>query len=175
MRDIDATRERFIAAIADRVNPAAIEELHLFQPIRQGGTESGVAVVAVNERPSRRVRDLQPTGAEGAAENLPDALGASAENDVVSAENDVVSAESGFSGVAVYTATYRLILKGPDRGKWEFGLQAEADAPLITVDRVVRGVQRRSGDAEDAEKLSGEEFRALLPQREGASETSRAD
>lgn len=49
----------------------------------------------------------------------------------------------------VYTARYRLVVKGPDRGRWEFECVAEADAPLITVETVVRGVQRRSGDLDD--------------------------
>jgi hypothetical protein len=39
----------------------------------------------------------------------------------------------------------------------------EADAPLITVDAVVRGVSRRSGDADETVRLSGDEFRAALP------------
>ena len=49
----------------------------------------------------------------------------------------------------IYTAAYRLTLKGPDRGKWETNVTAEADAPIITVDAVVRGVQRRSGDVDE--------------------------
>ncbi len=49
----------------------------------------------------------------------------------------------------VYTARYRLVVKGPDRGRWEFECVAEADAPLVTVEMVVRGVQRRSGDLDD--------------------------
>ncbi len=49
----------------------------------------------------------------------------------------------------VYTARYRLVVKGPDRGRWEFECVAEADAPLITVETVVRGVQRRSGDLDE--------------------------
>lgn len=49
----------------------------------------------------------------------------------------------------VYSARYRLVVKGVDRGKWEFECVAEADAPLITVETVVRGVQRRSGDPDD--------------------------
>ncbi len=49
----------------------------------------------------------------------------------------------------VYTARYRLVVKGTDRGRWEFECVAEADAPLITVETVVRGVQRRSGDLDD--------------------------
>jgi len=133
MKDFDETRDRFLAAIADRVNPDAIAEAHLFQPIKQGGTESAVAVIAAQE----------------AAENIPDERSASAENRLV-----------------VYTAKYRLTLKGTERGKWDFAIHAEADAPLVTVDKVVRGVQRRSGDAEDPRRLSGDEFRALLPPRE---------
>jgi hypothetical protein len=68
----------------------------------------------------------------------------------------------------VYTARYRLTLKGPDRGKWDFAIQAEADAPLVTVDKVVQGVQRRAGDAEGPERLSGDDFRALIPPKETA-------
>jgi hypothetical protein len=133
----DATRDKFLGAIADRVDRDAIAEAHLFQPIKQGGTESGVAVIAVHEPYS--------TAAEAGAENPPAATAA--------AENRM----------AVYTARYRLTLKGPERGKWDFNIQAEADAPLVTIDKVVQGVQRRSGDAEGPTKLSGDEFRALLP------------
>ena len=125
----NTTRDRFLAAIADKVNREAIAEAHLFQPIKQGGTESGVAVVAVTEAPD----DTE-------------------------------------SRLAVYTARYRLTLKGPERGKWDFNIQAEADAPLVSIDKVVQGVQRRSGDAEGPEKLSGDEFRAKLP-RQSESES----
>jgi hypothetical protein len=64
----------------------------------------------------------------------------------------------------VYTARYRLTLKGPDRGKWEMSVKEEADAPLLTVDAVVRGVSRRSGDADETVRLTGDEFRAVLPE-----------
>ncbi len=70
----------------------------------------------------------------------------------------------------VYTARYRLTQKGPDRGKWETSIVAEADAPLLTVDAVVRGVQRRSGDAEDPERMSGEELRGALGMHSEASQ-----
>jgi Fur family ferric uptake transcriptional regulator len=33
----------------------------------------------------------------------------------------------------VYTARYRLVLKGPERGRWEADVVDEADAPLVTV------------------------------------------
>jgi hypothetical protein len=59
----------------------------------------------------------------------------------------------------VYTAKYRLVLKGPDRGKWECSVTAEADAPLVTVETVVRGVQRRSGEEEEPERMSGDDAR----------------
>lgn len=119
MKDFDETRERFLAEVAGKLPPEKVVEVHLFQPIRQGGILSGVAVIAVEGEV-----DARPT---------------------------------------VYTATYRLTQKGPDRGKWEFVTKVEADAPLVTVDKVVQGVQRRSGDAEDPQRLTGDEFRALLP------------
>ena len=62
----------------------------------------------------------------------------------------------------VFTARYRLTRKGIDRGKWWFELTATADAPLATVDMVVRGVMHRSKDLTETERLSGEQLRALL-------------
>lgn len=140
MKVYDETRERFLKAVAERVNASGIAEVHLFQPIRQGGLESGVAVVAVQEG----VVQPGPTSAEGAAEYETAPTNA--------AENRLV----------VYTAKYRLAIKGPERGKWEFFIHAEADAPLLTVDAVVRGVQRRFGDAQESARLSGDEFREAL-------------
>lgn len=61
----------------------------------------------------------------------------------------------------VFSARYRLTLRGPERGKLEVDVTAEADAPLVTVDQVVRGVQRRSADTGDPERLSGDELRRL--------------
>lgn len=54
----------------------------------------------------------------------------------------------------VYTARYRLVQKGPERGKWEADVVAEAEAPLITVDLVVRGVQRRAGEESEIVRYS---------------------
>ncbi|MDQ3673129.1 MAG: hypothetical protein M3365_01980, partial [Gemmatimonadota bacterium] len=54
----------------------------------------------------------------------------------------------------VFTARYRHTLKGPDRGRWEMEVQAEADAPLVTLDAVVRGVTKRAGEQFEPEKLS---------------------
>jgi hypothetical protein len=61
----------------------------------------------------------------------------------------------------VYTARYRATLKGPDRGKFEVDVHEEADAPLITIDAVVRGVQHRAGEPTEPERLTGEQLRSL--------------
>ncbi len=64
--------------------------------------------------------------------------------------------------LTIYSAHYRLTIKGPDRGKWEISVSAEADAPLVTVEAVVRGVRHRAGDGADTERLPGDEVRAIL-------------
>jgi hypothetical protein len=118
-------RERFLQAIAAQIAVDRIAEVHLFSPIRQGGVESGVAVVAAIPFEGYEIADREPR-------------------------------------YVVYTARYRPVLKGPDRGKWETSIVAEADAPLVTVDAVVRGVQRRSGDLDDPTRMDGDEVRAAL-------------
>ena len=122
MTILTENRERFLLAIAAQVPPERIAEIHFFQPIRQGGVESGVAVVVENAAPET-------------------------------------------PRMVVYAASYRLTLKGLDRGKWEVNIVAEADAPLVAVDAVVRGVQRRSGDVDDAARMDGDEIRAMLETR----------
>jgi hypothetical protein len=124
------TRERFLVAITAQVPADQIEEIHFFAPIKQGGVESGVAVVA-------------------------------AKGPTPESERLVIS-----------TARYRLTLKGPDRGKWETNVVAEADAPLITVEAVVRGVQRRSGDVDDPAKMEGDEIRSIMEARAAAAEAA---
>ena len=166
----DETRDKFLAAIAERLTPETIAEAHLFPAIRQGGVESGVAVIAVNNRSptsgetaSEDSRRAFPDGARE-AESAAQESAENAETSVQTAENAIEAPVENAveSRLTVYSAKYRLTVKGPERGKWEFALQAEADAPLLTVDKVVRGVQQRSGDAEDPVRFSGEEFRALL-------------
>ncbi len=63
---------------------------------------------------------------------------------------------------AILTASYRLTIKGPDRGKWDVDMTHEADAPLATVERVARGVSKRSGDGSEPEHFSGESLRQAL-------------
>jgi len=69
----------------------------------------------------------------------------------------------------IVTAHYRLTIKGPDRGKWELGVVADADAPLITLEAVVRGVRHRASEGSDAERLSGDEFRAAAAMAGGVA------
>jgi hypothetical protein len=123
----DDTRRRFLLAIAEQVAPERVDEVRLFRPIRQGGQETGVAVIAVEPDPP--------------ADEL---------------------ASTTVSRHIVYSARYRLLLKGPDRGRWDASVTAEADAPLAAVEAVVRGVLRRAGEDEDPERLTGDTFRQAL-------------
>ncbi len=110
--------ERFLKDIAERVGAGNVEAIHLFPPIRQGGVETGAAVIA------------------GSA--------------------------AGQKRHTVYSASYRNTLKGPDRGKWEVEVTAEADAPLMTVDAVVQGVMKRAGEQFAPERLSAHEFHTII-------------
>jgi len=56
------TQQRFLRAIAERVPSDQVVEVHLFPPIRQGGVETGVAVVA--EDPRTRTPASVPVTAE---------------------------------------------------------------------------------------------------------------
>jgi hypothetical protein len=112
------TTERFLREIADKVGVDAVEEVHLFPPIRQGGVETGAAVIAAGAPAGQRH--------------------------------------------TVYSASYRLQLKGTDRGKWEVDVTAEGDAPLLTVNDVVHGVMKRAGEQFEPERLSGSELRTII-------------
>ena len=130
---ISETRERFIVAIAEQVPADRIAEIHFFNPIKQGGLESGVAVIAL----------IRAT---------PDH----------SASHRSATEQAAPEKHTVFTAHYRHTLKGVDRGKWQVNVVEEADAPLITVETVVRGVQRRAGDVEDPERMDGDAVREVL-------------
>lgn len=202
------TQQRFLRAIAERVPMGQVVELHLFPPIRQGGVETGVAVVAEDPRvvppngtaidsvsangaapDEAHVADVMSNGTEPVVDTTsrePEAVAdetvhefsavsdddepapyadevvadeeAAEENDV--AEDDRPAAPP--PRFTIHTARYRLTLKGVDRGKWEVDVVAEADAPLEAVDKVVRGVQRRSGEGAEPDRLSAEAFRQAL-------------
>jgi hypothetical protein len=188
----EETRARFLAGIAAQIPADRVKEVHLFGALRQGGAESGVAVIAVEREepvtldvdggyvPPAAVADAVPvetTADVVVHDQLDDEASFVADevaDDVAEDVADVLSpvpAEQVDPRPAgpparytVYTARYRHTLKGLDRGKWEISVTEEADAPLLTVDAVVRGVSRRSGEADETERLSGDEFRAALPE-----------
>lgn len=196
-------QERFLRAIAERVPPASIAELHLFPAIRQGGYETGIAVIAAEPAAARAlpaVPAAEPveepvaevveepadepieepaatrgdSGADG--DESPYADDTVAQGDLGMMDDATPDGEDSTDADApgafatgapphrliVLSARYRLTLKGVDRGKWDVEVVAQADAPLVTVDAVVRGVQRRAGDAGDPARLTGEALRALL-------------
>ena len=115
-------RDRFLAAIAERVAPDRVQALYVFAPIRQGAVETGVAVIAAEP-----------------VDPLPDN-----------------------QRPVVLTARYRHTLKGADRGKWEFEIHEQADAPLVTVEKVMRGVQERLDESVEPERLDADVLRTAL-------------
>src|SRR5687767_1274827 len=62
----------------------------------------------------------------------------------------------------VFSASYRNTVKGPERGRWEIDVTAEADAPLFTIEKVVKGVVQRAGEPFEPERISGSALRSLL-------------
>lgn len=134
------SRERFLLEIGARVPADRVTAIHLFPAIRQGGVETGAAVVAVAPYLEREVMPDVSDGEEHPPEPV-----------LVPTDKHTV-----------YTATYRLVLKGADRGKWESSVVAEAEAPLHMVDTVVQGVQRRLGDDGEPERLEGAELAGAL-------------
>jgi hypothetical protein len=148
-------RERFLAAVAEQVPVDRVVALYLFQPMRQGGVESGVAVIAAAGDVTASLSEVLPT-----LEPPPAALYALPDEQADGAPGD----DPGEPRYTVFTAHYRHVLKGPERGRWDVSVVAEADAPLAAVGAVVRGVQRRAGDAEPPEHITGDALRDALGQ-----------
>ena len=138
------TQQRFLKAIAERVNGDNIAEVRLYPTVRVGPIESGVAIIASRE----------PMPIEVAVEEVtPDGDLNGEETRVSSDQRDRLS---------ILTAHFRHTVKGPDRGKWEFSMVHDADAPIETVENVVRGVARRAGEDGEPELLSGTDFQRAL-------------
>ena len=147
------TTERFLREIADRIGVEAVDEVRLFPPLRQSGVETGVAVVAALPLPAEL--DLPPEPNEP-----PEALSDSSGDEFLPIEE--ADREIIVHRHTVFTARYRHTLKGPDRGKWEVDVQAEADAPLVTLDQVIRGVMKRAGEQFEPEKISASAFKTIV-------------
>ena len=54
------TTERFLRDIAERIGLHSVDEVRLFPPLRQGGVETGVAVVAALPLPPEAVLSAVP-------------------------------------------------------------------------------------------------------------------
>ena len=135
---------RFLRAIGASIAMDRIVEVYVFPAIRSGQVETGAAVVAA---------DMEPVPL-GEANGATDA-------DVSDAPTDSAAAVAVHRHT-IYSARYRLTIKGAERGAWECDVVAEADAPLVTMDAVVRGVQERSGEAVEPERLSADQFRVAI-------------
>ena len=172
---VSVVTERFLRAILGKVPLDRIEELHLFSPLRQGTVETGIAVVAARVIIPEEIEPSVPLVlelAEGVTSDeldVPEALDAPEVIDgsekleatdeleapeAIDAPEAIEAIEEPAAHTSapprvrhtVYTARYRLIVKGPERGKWEMEVVDEADAPLLAVETVVQGVQRRAGE-----------------------------
>ena len=191
-RQAEETRERFLREIVARVPAERVDECFLFPPIRQGGAESGIAVLAVRQRAEdvtagddATLVDVTPAGdpTEAAAgdDRAPDAdrepsvgeasdAGAAAPPERPERpERPAAPEPPARERHIVYVARYRLSVKGPDRGRWEMEVREEADAPLVTVEEVVRGVGRRAGDAAEPTRLDRDAVARLVGAAPGAS------
>jgi hypothetical protein len=72
-------RERFFRAIAERIDVERVEEVHLFPAIRQGGRESGVAVLTLRPEPTESEIAADAETAEDAMEQRDEGSSASAD------------------------------------------------------------------------------------------------
>lgn len=129
------TQQRFLKAIAERVATAQVAEVRLYPTVRVGPVESGVAIVATG--------GVSDVGGQAG-------------------EPDIASAPADNSRLSILTAHFRHTVKGPDRGKWEFAIVHDADAPIETMESVVRGVARRAGEDAEPELLSGDDFQRAI-------------
>jgi hypothetical protein len=155
-------RERFLLEIAASVPTERIAEVHFFPPMRQGPIETGVAVIAVLPEGATPEPLATPEVSEESAEPEATADSVPAEPVELAADEQLVEGAFISSRHVVYSARYRWTRKGPDRGKWESEIIAEADAPLLTVEAVVKGVMARASEAYETERVDGETVRGWI-------------
>ncbi len=154
-------QQRFLRAIAERIPARQIAEVRLFPTIRQGQMESAVAVLAVEQLPDPRSERVIPLDGSAMDEPPADALpedDSPGDTPLVQEAGQLESPPGPDQKYSVLTARYRLAIKGPDRGAWEFEIVHDADAPLDAVERVVRGVSRRVGEDGEPDLLSASDF-----------------
>ena len=123
--------------------------------------ETGVAVIAADRVTAPRPNDGGAERGEDGAELA--AVVADEAHDEAAVEPVEAPIPDPRSLIpVVLTARYRHTLKGADRGKWELEILEQADAPLVTVEKVIRGVQQRLDEASEPELVGVEALRAAL-------------
>jgi hypothetical protein len=148
------TQRRFLREIAARVGESRVHEVRLYPAIRQGGIESGVAIVAA--RPAQPPPPTIQEAPEGG--DVERAIPVVQESEV----SVTLGAHNGSPRYEILSARYKLVLKGTERGQWDAEVRHEADAPLDTIDRVVRGVALRTGEDGEPECIADAGFREAL-------------
>lgn len=175
-------RERFILEIAAVLPPERIVEAYFFAPLRQGQIETGVCVLGALPEGADPL-PTAPAVAVDAGEAGDPPAEASADLDTEASVDASVPTEAAADAAVdaaadaafpqgarissrhvVYSARYRWTRKGPERGKWESEVVAEADAPLLTVEAVVQGVQQRASEPIEVQKIDGDAVRAMIAQ-----------
>lgn len=154
------------ALTAEATDPEAEEQqTAIAESPEAEGAEQQTAIAAEAEA-------IEPEAGVAEAEGAEPAVEAPAVEAPAIEATDVEAAEVPAAAVSprplstqrhtVFTARYRYVIKGPERGKWEASLKAEADAPLITVETVVRGVQRRAGEESEIVRYSAAQIARAL-------------
>ncbi len=159
------TQRRFLREIAARIGEGRVHEVRLFPAIRQGGIESGVAIVA-----ARPPQPIPPDMSIPPSEDFSDELDISPDIETiipVVVDSDAApppgpQIDRDMPRYEILSARYKLVIKGTERGAWETEVRHEADAPLDTIDRVVRGVAMRSGEDGEPECIEIARFREAL-------------
>ena len=159
------TQRRFLREIAAHIGEGRVHEVRLFPAIRQGGIESGVAIVA-----ARPPEPIPPDMSIPPAEDFRDELGIETDMETVIpvvVDGDIAPPASppidrDTPRYEILSARYKLVIKGTERGAWETEVRHEADAPLDTIDRVVRGVALRTGEDGEPECIEVAKFREAL-------------
>ncbi len=159
------TQRRFLREIAARIGESRVHEVRLFPAIRQGGIESGVAIVA-----ARPPQPILPDMSIPPAEDFSDELDVPTDIETVipvvvdgdAAPRSTPPVDLDTPRYEILSARYKLVIKGTERGTWETEVRHEADAPLDTIDRVVRGVAMRSGEDGEPECIEVARFREAL-------------
>ncbi len=115
-------------------------------------SESDAIALSLKHRPSETVQhdDLFDAAVSGTA---------------ASAAAEAAAPNARAYRLRILTASYRLTVKGVERGKWIFDAQEEADAPLDAVEAVLRGVRHRSTEPADPELVSRDMMLHLVAPR----------